>query len=159
MKFNFTIDSSIDLVATYAAILSTIIAIWEFLKWKNRNAVSFTCHPSMEFFPSVDGKTYTVVKFINKGQTQTTITHLVLYYWDRWYYRFLKKKWKNFIVREDSVPSTVQPGAIWRGFILQNDSLEKMAENGYLHVAVFHSMSQNDVKQRVRIPTKIKSLS
>lgn len=156
MEFNFTIDGSLDPVAAYAAILSTFIAIWEFLRWKSRNAVSFTCHPNMILVPSSEKKTYIVANFTNKGQTQTIITNLGLYHWDKWYHRFFRKKWKNFIVREDSIPCTVQPGAIWKGMIVQDEKLEKMARDGYLYVVAFHSMAQNGVMQRVKLSSDTK---
>ena len=157
MEFNFTIDGTLDPVATYAALLSTLIAFWEVLKWRARNAIAFKCFPNMEMVPSIDKKTYIVADFTNKGDTQTIVTNLGLYYWERWYHRFLRKKWKNFIVKEDSIPFTVQPGAIWKGMIVQNDELEQMARNGYLYVVVFHSMSQKGVMKRIKLSTKTKT--
>lgn len=154
MEFNFTIDGSLDPVAAYAAILSTFIAIWEFLRWQSRNAVSFTCHPNMILVPSSEKKTYIVAELINKGQTQTIITNLGLYHWDKWHHRFFRKKWKNFIVKQDSIPSTVQPGAIWKGMFIQDQEIERMASEGYFYVVVFHSMAKDGVKKRVKISNK-----
>jgi hypothetical protein len=67
MEVSFSGD--IDLVATYAAVLSTLIAIWEFVKWKNRNAIKLTCNPNMLFMPSSDKKKYVIAKVINHGRS------------------------------------------------------------------------------------------
>ncbi len=54
----FSINGGIDPVARYAVVLSTIIAIWEFIRWRSRNAIKMTCMTSMQFFPSQDEKTF-----------------------------------------------------------------------------------------------------
>ena len=159
MELAFTINGSLDPVAAYAALLSTFIAIWELFKWWIRNAVILRCHPNMQIFPSVDQKKYVLADFTNKGQIQTVITNLCLYYWDKWHHRFFKKKWKHFWVKPvgNAIPFTVQPGEIWKHKIIQNEEIEKMARDGYLYVVVFHSMSNNPVMQRVHLPSTIKN--
>jgi len=72
-------------------VLSTFIAVWEILKWRAKNAVSVQCTSNMVFIHSSDKKTYIIAKVVNRGDTQTTITHFLGYYWPSRVDKILKK--------------------------------------------------------------------
>lgn len=154
MDIAFSVDGSIDPIAVYAAILSTLIAVWEFIKWRGRNAIRMTCTPNMLFFPSPDKQKYIVVKVINRGDRSTTITHMLGYHWKSRFDKFFdrrKKKVSAFIVNSDNVPRVIQPGEEWMGQALQNSEIEKMASEGYLYMGVIHSMGNKEILRRVKI--------
>lgn len=154
MDIAFSVNGNIDPIAVYAAILSTVIAAWEFIKWRERNAIKITCTPNMLFFPSRDKQKYVVVKVINRGDRPTTITHMLGYYWKNRLDRFFdrrKKKVTAFVVNSDNVPKVIQPGEEWMGQALQNNEIEKMASEGYLYMGVIHSMGNKEVLRRVKI--------
>ena len=110
MGVDFTINGSLDLVAVYAAVLSTIILIWEIVKWKSRNSVDVNCCMNMILIPRGNDEKYIRVEAVNKGQTKTVIKSVGFYYWDKCHHRFSKKKWKNFIARQDELPLVLEPG-------------------------------------------------
>jgi len=149
MEINFSGD--IDLVATYAAVLSTLIAIWEFIKWKNRNAIKFTCSPNMLFIPSTDDKKYVIAKVINQGSTPTTVTHYLMYYWPSYFHRIFRKNRQKFIVNCTTVPALVNPGEEWMGQAHQDEKIEKMASEGILYMGIIHSMGKKEILRRVKI--------
>ena len=152
MEINFS--GNIDLVATCAAVLSTLIAIWEFIKWKNRNAIKFTCNPNMLFIPSSNNEKYVIAKVINQGSTATTVTHLFMYYWPSYFHKIFRKKRQSFIVNCTTVPALVNPGEEWMGQALQDESIEKMASEGILCMGIIHSMGKNEILRRIKIDKK-----
>lgn len=154
MDVTFSVDGNIDLIAVYAAILSTVIGIWEFIKWRGRNAIKMMCTANMLFLPSQDKQKYIVVKVINRGDRPTTITHLLGYYWKNRFDRVLDRKKRRasaFIVNSDNVPKVIQPGEEWMGQAIQNDEMEKMATEGYLYMGIIHSMGNKEILQRVKV--------
>jgi hypothetical protein len=151
MDINFSIDGTIDPIAAYAAIVSTIIAVWEYLKWRKKNEVSLTCTPNMEFFPSNDKKTFIIANVTNKGETQTTVTHFMGYYWESWWDRIFRKNRKAFIVNSPDIPKVIQPGEQWMGQAHQDANIEKMAREGLLYMGISHSMNKKEVLRRVKI--------
>lgn len=149
MEINFS--GEIDLVATYAAVLSSMIAVWEFIKWKNRNAVKVTCNPNMLFIPSSDDKKYVIAKVINQGSSPTTVTHLLFYYWPSRFHKIFKRKRQNFVVNCTTVPAVVNPGEEWMGQAHQDKNIEEMASKGLLYMGIIHSMGKNEILRRIKI--------
>lgn len=157
MELNFTFDGSIDLVALYAAILSTIIAVWELIKWRARNRVEVRCNPNMIFMPSTDKKKYVVTNVINKGEFPTTITHLLMFYWKNRADKVFNRNRQSFIVNSDQVPKILNPGEQWMGQALQDDNVEKMASEGLLYFGIVHTMGKKEILRRVKIDNKTAS--
>ena len=158
MYLNFSIGGSIDIVALYAAILSTAIAIWEWIKWQSRHTVSLSCHPNMEFYPSDNEQAYVIATVVNKGVTQIIVTHFFLYFWKNRIDYVLKRNKRIMHINGTipgtfygTVPSPLQPGEIWRGQCIQNTELERMAREGFLYMGICHSMSSKEILKRVRI--------
>lgn len=151
MEINFSADGSIDPVALYAALLSTTIAIWEYVKWRGRNYLDVRCNANMLFIPSTNKKKYIVANATNKGQTATTITHLGLYYWENRFKRIFRRPKLTFMVNTDTVPKVINPGEQWMGQGEQTTEVEKMALEGLLYAVVFHSMGKKGILRRIRI--------
>jgi len=151
MEMNFSLNGSIDPVAVYAAILSTAIAVWEYIKWRCRNHIEVRCSANMLFIPSTDKKKHLVANVTNKGQTATTITHFLLYYWKNRFYGFLNIKRESFFVKEDGIPKVIQPGEQWMGQALQDANIERMGSEGFLYAAIIHSMGKKEVLCRIKI--------
>ncbi len=152
MAIHFSIDGQIDPVAAYAAVLSTYIAVAEFFKWRNKNAIKLTCNANMLFIPSHDKKKYVVANVVNKGETQTTITHFIGYYWPNHWNRLVHRKSKKaFIINSGNLPIVVQPGEQWMGQALQSQEIEDMALNRLLYIGVIHTMGKKEILKRIKI--------
>lgn len=159
MSLTLTINGQIDPVATYAAILSTAIAVWEFIKWRSRHSIRLRCNPNMLFIPSTDKKTYIIANVTNTGETATTITHLLMYYWPSVWHKIFRRGRQSFIVNSPDVPKIVQPGEQWMGQAHQDENIERMAKDGVLFMGVIHSLGKKEIMQRIVLgnPSKPKN--
>lgn len=151
MAISCAADSGLDLIALYAAVLSTAIAVWEYIKWRNRHSLKVICNANMIFLPSSDTRKYVAVNATNMGDTPTTITHLALYYWREGRSRFFKRERKSFIVPTNQVPKVVSPGEQWMAQFEQTPEIEKMAKEGSLYVVVIHSLGKKEILSRITI--------
>lgn len=151
MDLNFTLNGEFDFIALYAAILSTIITVWEWRKWKNRNKIKLQISPNMKTFPIEDGKEYILLRVSNKGETMTTITHVVAYYWPSRKDKLLKRNKITMIINEPNIPKTMQVGDTFMFQAVQNKTIEERAKEGFLYFGVVHSMSDNEVIQRLKM--------
>jgi hypothetical protein len=151
MELNFSFAGTIDPVALYAAILSTIIAVGEIIKWRARNRIEVKCNPNIIIVPSNDNNKYVCTNVVNKGEFPTTITHLLMFYWENRIDKMLKRKRQSFVINTNQVPKIVNPGEQWMGQALQDDKIEKMALDGYLYFGVIHSMGKKEILRRVKI--------
>jgi hypothetical protein len=154
MYIQFSLNG-IDPIATYAAVLSTFIAVWEWLKWRSKHEIQLTCTPNMLFISAPDENKYIVAKVTNKGETQTTITHFLGYYWPSKWHRLFKRRKESFIIHALNVPVIVQPGEQWMGQAIQNAEIEKKATEGILYIGVIHSMGKKEVMRRVKIEKNV----
>lgn len=148
---DLTINAEIDLISAYAAILSSLIGAWEFIKWKNRNSIKLICTPNMEFFPSNDNKIYIVANVTNKGSQPTTLTHFIAYYWENRFDKLFKRNRQNFLICSETIPKVLNPGEQWMGQAEQNEDIEDKAKNGLLYIGVIHSMNDGEILQRIKI--------
>jgi hypothetical protein len=160
---DISLSYNFDPLASYAAILSTIIAIWEFIKWRSRNEIEVLFCSDMVFVPPKDKNnlTYIVANVTNKGQTATTITHFALYYWKNKIDKFFKKNGK--IVKNiptNNSPNLIEPGQQWIGEAIQTKELEHMACEGCLYGVIVHSMGKKQIMKRIKTrPPKLNPAS
>lgn len=151
MNIDFSFSGQVDIVASYAAILSTLIALWEFIKWLKKHDVLVKCSPNMVFMPSADKKKYVNIVVTNKGATQTTITHCLMYYWKNRFDKIFNRNRQSFIINEQSLPRVIQPGEQWMGQAIQDEKVEKMAQAGILYMGIMHSMKKKEILNRIKI--------
>lgn len=158
MEANIIFEGKIDLVAVYAALLSTAITIWEFIKWRHRNRIDLHCTPNMIIVPSSNpGQKYINFVVTNKGDKPTTLTHVLGYYWPTWFDKLRNNERKAFIVKCDKVPCIVNPGERWSYQAIQDKYIEKLAQDGLLYLGVSHSMAKKEVLRRIFIEKKGKN--
>ncbi len=153
MEVSISFDN-LDIVACYAAVLSTAIAVWEYIKWRKRNYIEVMCNANMIFMPSTDEKKYVTANVTNKGQTATTITHYALYYWPSWFDKLVNRRRQSFLVNSADLPKVLQPGEQWMGQAEQNDKMERMGSKGCLYAVIIHSMGVKETLHRVKIEEK-----
>jgi hypothetical protein len=159
MELNFSFVGTIDPVALYAAILSTMIAVWEAIKWRARNRIEVRCSANMIIVPSANNNKYICTTVVNKGEFPTTLTHLVVFYWENRIDRTFKKPVKTMFVNTNQVPKVVNPGEQWMVQALQDDEIEKMASEGYLYFGIIHTMGAKKIFRRVKIKKQIEEAS
>lgn len=113
---------------------------------------------------SKDKKKYLAITVTNRGDTATTITHMVLYNYPsrlavwipkrpRVMVRLLKKSQPaTFIVNTTAmpIPYVLEPGRNWHGMAAHTPELEAMIKAGRLFVGVIGSHSDKPWLMRVR---------
>jgi hypothetical protein len=149
-------------IAIYAAVLSTIVFVWNvFVWWRTGPRLKVSASSNMKMFgPGVsDDSTYIVTNVSNVGTQQTTITHVVGFvYRNRWA-RFRNKRSETFVVNHTMpaypLPYVLPAGQTFMSMALQDEAVEKRSRDGLLYVGIIHSFRARPVLARVH---PIKSL-
>ena len=143
-----TFAAKIDPIAIYAAVLSTIVFIWNvFVWWRTGPRLKVSASSNMKMFgPGArDNSTYIVANVSNVGTQQTTITHVIGFaYRNRWD-RIRNKPAEAFVVN-DAMPAYPIPYVL---MALQTEKVEKLSRNGLLYVGIIHSFRHLPLLARV----------
>ncbi|HEU4838747.1 MAG TPA: hypothetical protein VFS88_04975, partial [Micavibrio sp.] len=108
-----------DWVAVYGAVLSTITAVAGGIGWFFRHRIILTHSINMELSDG-SGVTYITFEVTNRGSIPTQVTHLHGYYYkSHWERIFFSKRRRSFIVSDNHIPKTIDPGAYWIFFAKQ----------------------------------------
>jgi hypothetical protein len=147
-----------EVVAWWGAILSSIVFIWDIVKWRlSGPRLRLRIRPGMESIniPQFEGKTIILAEVINSGDRPTTITHLSFSFYRDWWNALMKRPDKSFIVSNPNpwltIPFELRQGTSWSGYAIQTEDMEKMATEGYLFGFVHHTHSERPVRSRVAI--------
>lgn len=145
-----------DFAAWWGAGVATLVLLWDIYKWKKRGPrVTYTVSANMSFYGAgrrLDG-TFVTVRVKNRGDAPTTIENMgFAYYKSRWH-KIFRRIDSQMVVTNAGVPFelpyVVAPGGIWDGRAQQDESLEAMANNGYLECRIACSHSRRPVTRRV----------
>ena len=156
MEFSLKFIGEIDLIAIYAAILSTAIFIWELIRWYRRG-------PRLEGYSTSnmiivggayeDKNHYIRCNIYNRGNEATTINNVGIIG-----YKNKKNKKRNNpsfqgVVPQDnsaySMPYRIEIGGEFSAMCKQNDELIKKSNELDLYYAIYHSFS--DEPKLIRI--------
>jgi hypothetical protein len=156
--------STTEIVAWWGAILATVVFVWDIIKWRLAGPkLRLTIRSSMKTInvPEYEGKTLLIAEVVNYGDRPTTITLLTFFYYrNRWNWLRNQADQKTAVMvpnTRQSIPFELRPGNSWSGFAIQDkamenaETLEKMAREGYLFCAIYHSHSTRPLRQRVLI--------
>lgn len=152
MDFSITLADKIDPVAMYAALVATLVLLWDILKWwRSGTRLRISANSDMETVGYIhgDGKTYILVNVTNTGSAPTTITHLVGYVYKTKLHRWFRRNPnRSFFVSNNEVspiPFKLEPGAQFTGMIQQTDDIVEWSKSSNLYVGVYHSMRKTRV--------------
>jgi hypothetical protein len=146
---NLTPNEALTLgIAAYAAIISTFVFGWDAYKWLNQGPkIKGYAQTGMKVMGGVqpDPKTYVTITAVNHGDRATTITNMGFMYYDNWLkaYLFKNRPSQAFIITTPSeaqrLPYRLETGAQWIGMSHQDDSVDKMIDEGYLFAVLYCS--------------------
>ena len=153
-----TISSGqIDLIAIYAAIVATLVLVWDIVKWWRKGArLYMRCNTNMIMIPDSSDQKYIVANIANNGDLPTTLQSMSYIHYSSKWPLIRKRDNKAYLVNETSLPYILRPGEYWQGMSLQDEKLEKLAEKGCLFCEIHHSGSRKPTKAKVTFysPTK-----
>jgi len=109
-------------IAIYAAIVATIVLIWNIFKWKvSGPKLAVECapisdEPSSEFTRRFSAQI--AVKVTNKGDQPTLITDIEYHVYHNWWATFRQRPYGRVaagVVSPDALPWKLEPGEVWEG--------------------------------------------
>jgi hypothetical protein len=154
-----------DIIAIYAAIVSTGALFLEIRRW-------FESGPRLRLrlminarliggSPSDDEDDLVVVSVDNRGDAPTTITNLAVQRFPNIWARFRFRPTESYIVPNpqvrgapSNVPQVLQPGGRWTGIMRSRSDLFDIEGGGYF-VAVYANHKQRPFLKRVRERSKL----
>ena len=126
-----------DLVAFYAALVSTSLLVFEIVKWsKSGPQIIFEIQTNMIIYnmPNIsEEKTFTVYSIVNKGNLPTTIENIGFRYYKNRFYYLIKKSSVNAIIGNTCfkpLPHVLEPGTKWQGLMDEIDATENYSKKG-----------------------------
>jgi len=150
-------DDNVNLVAIYAAVVSTISILWQLWGWfRNGPRLRVTASGDMQVMGGYnkDEKKYVVVNIANIGSAKTTITNVVAFTYKNFLHRLLNRPSKTFVVNHDvagyQIPYAIDAGCTFMSMVIQDDEMETLSASGVLYMGVIHSLSARPVLARVR---------
>ena len=136
------------LVAVYGAVLST-------LNYRRAGPkLRFEIRTRMVVVPSDDKRTYTATKVTNYGDRATTLTNIVVYYFEKpWSWARLRNRPTKAGVltlpnSQQPLPWELKPGTVWNGLTEQKPLMGW--GTGALYFDLCHSHHNKTVRRRVR---------
>ena len=151
------------IVAWWGAIISTIVLIWDIIKWRltgPKLRLTVTSGMIAINMPEYKGKKMILAEVVNYGNRPTTITNLGLFFFRGWWSRLKRKPDQSFIVatpsRTHPIPYELKQGTTWKGILMQDEDVEKMVREGFLICALYHSHRKRPLRRRIMIREKPK---
>ncbi len=148
-----------EIIAVYAAFVATGVLVWDIYKWKTsgpRILLTTVCDMTcigMSNMPQ--DKTVILVTATNSGNLPTTIKVLGLRHYKNWMWRIRRKTDDRRIISKPysthPLPSTLEPGKEWMGFIEQNEEMEALIKSGILFCELCLSHSRKPKLTRIRL--------
>lgn len=148
------------IVAWWGAVLSTVVFLWDIYKFRAAGPkLRFSVLAGMQTInmPGYDGKTLIKTEVTNYGERSTTLTNVLLYYFEKpWSWaRFRNRPTRAAILHNPNpqrpFPCELRPGAVWTGLTEQVSELEEWANKGRLYFDLCHSHSTKRIRRRVVI--------
>jgi len=150
-----------EIVAWWGAIVATGVLIWDVIKWRLAGPkLRRTVKTGMQPFNILvyEGKTVIIAHVTNYGDRPTTITHLAFLFYRNWWRRLVRKANENYIIMTPNtihpVPYELKPGTTWDGIAVQEKKTDKMAREGHLICALYHSHKERPLRRRITIQDK-----
>jgi hypothetical protein len=150
------IDDKINVVAIYAAIVSTgglIWQVWQFLRRGPR--LSVRANPNMKLMGAMipDDNSYIAINVANNGDRKTTITHVVGHTYKNLLDKLRNNPTDSFIVTDitisNRVPFEIDAGSTFMSCLKQEEKIEEWSRTKLLYVGIIHSGSRKPLMRRI----------
>ncbi len=150
--------SASDYAAWYAALLATLIAVWDFIKWKQSGpSITGEAWAARETFgiPATEGKLVAFAKLTNRGDAPTTLTSWGMYSFPNTGRLNRKNREAAFVVLGGlggvgTIPCKLSPGDTWTGIMEQNSKVDKMLAEGRVFFGFGFSHADKEVMVQLK---------
>lgn len=144
--------------AWWGAIVSTILGVWEIVRWARSGArLRVRLASNMQHFvPGVgfNPKLHVSISISNVGDASTTITHLVACSYQNWWKWLRKNPTAQGVIEpgpSSVYPHVLEPGTRWSAWVPQEIFQEMLVKGPIVRVGVVHSMSESPATERLRL--------
>lgn len=150
------LDDKINLVAIYAAVVSTFGLLWQIWQWWHhgpRLVVSARSGMKMVVGPMPDPDSYIAINVSNNGDRKTTITHVHGYTYTNNWNRLRNLPANAFIVghqtQGQNAPFEIDAGSTFMSLFRQEEELEQWSRTLLLYVGISHSGARRPILKRI----------
>ena len=157
MEFSFTLADKIDPVAIYAALVATIVLLWDVIKWWRQGPrLQGSAVPDMIVIGGhpEDRNTYISFSVSNVGSAPTTIKTVGLVAYRRPSWMLPRKQAEGAHIRHGypgyELPCLLAPGAEFRSRVIQQPMIEEWSRKYWLYGAIYHSVSRKPTLLRIK---------
>ena len=156
-------SSSPDPLAIYAAIVSTVVFVWDIVKWRRQERLYLVGSATGDMAPSGSaiavqtmGKTLISLRVDNRGHIPCEISNMLILVYDNWWKAVRGKAFKTIIIPDPltsltqmPLPYRLEPGGTYLGLCVQQPEHEEWSRKKRLYVGVLHNMSTRPFKVRL----------
>jgi hypothetical protein len=151
-----------DPVAIYAAVVATIVLLWDIYKWwhSERLKLDGFVSPDMTTFgsattPDTEGKTFSTIRVQNRGSVPCVIQLVMLVAYKNLFPQLRGKPSLKAVVDHSSIfgprlPCRLEKGQEFSSAVIQDEEFEKMSREQRLFMGVTHTMSSKPFLVRVK---------
>lgn len=153
-----------DGIAIYAGIVSTIVLLWDIVKWRMESAPQILVKVSPNMF-MIDGfgkKSARKISFTatNIGTRVTTINNITGFWYKNYFNFWRRKADAAFVVANpvltQPIPYKLEPGSEWMGGMNQDEFMQEY-NRGYLVLGVHHTLSQKPIERVLNVSEILQS--
>ena len=155
--FEINIQTDLDPIAIYAAIVATVVLLWDIVKWiKSGPKVILNCYTGRELYGAEGllsqfaGKTLTHIKVQNRGSKATTLNNVIVKHYKNNWDRIYKKPDHQGIIANPKItqdfPCSLAPGDEWSGGIDESSLEDEWKKQGILECEIHHSFSDHPAR-------------
>jgi len=149
--------SASDYAAWYAAIVATIVLVWDVIKFRfSGPVITGEAKANWESYgiPETEGHSLTILKISNNGGRPTTINSWGMYWYPAGSNLKSAKGRRGFVIRGGlagvgKIPSIIRPGEEWSGIMMEDEEFNRLFENGTILMAVGFSHSKKETFVKV----------
>lgn len=143
-----------DWATVYAAIVATGAAALELRRWFESGAKLSVGYMLNGVSHPPDEKKYIVVNVTNRGDTATTITHLVLLEYRSAWQRYRRKAEKTYVIVRPiagkPLPHLLDVGTLWVGMAIQIPELNQLIDSNTLWAEVYTTHQERPARVHLR---------
>ncbi len=152
-----------DPLAIYAAIVSTVVFVWDVVKWRRQERLCLVGRVTANMVPAgsaltsqAQAKQYISLHVDNRGHIACEISHMGILIYDNWWKATRGRVFKAATIldpmtiwTQKHLPYKLECGGTYWGLLEQTPELERWSREKKFYVCVAHNMSNRPFKVRL----------
>lgn len=158
------IPTSIIPVAIYAAVVSTIVLVWDIIKWRQQRRLQLVGRVTSGMVLQGGGinlhnleKSYISLQVDNRGQVACEVQSVVLLAYTNLFNALRGKLYKSAVIldpmselTQKRLPFRLEQGSTYWGLVEQTPEIEELSRSARVYIGITHNMAKRPFKVRLR---------